>query len=251
MDKELIETQDAFEAALNAPPEAPTPVPEGATAAPEPTEIPITEEAPDTKPVPAPTPAPEKAPPNAAFAAMRADNAKLNAIIDRLGGALGVEIKGTSLEDSVKVIEQRLIAEEAAKSNLPPEYLQRMQQTEEALRGVLSQQAQENITKAFGNVMQQCALTPEETYSFAEELQEQGYDVKNNLAQLPALYRGMHFDAIVQKKIDAAVQEALTRQNASNESAPTVVAKKGQGTPDNKTPIVTLAELEKELGNLS
>jgi len=240
--------QEEFEALLNGEPAgAEQSIPEGAELNEAPSEAPIDETPP---PEAKPAPSEPSKPPNSAFAAMRAKNAKLEATLERLASVKGLDFKA-SPDEAIQALEASLSVDQAKALGTTPEFLARLQKQDEILRSVVEAEETRKVTNAFAAVMNQCQITPEETYAFAEELNEVGIDVKGNLDVLPALYRGLHFDRLTEKKVNAAVQDALTRAVKSAGSSTTPNPAQGKGGIGGSDPIETQEALDKVLRELS
>lgn len=151
-------------------------------------------------------------PANAAFAQMRTENAKLNNIIKQYAQLNNLD--ASNLDAIAQQLEEKVTSQEAAKAQVPPEFMARFKQQEAMLNAIMQQNAQNNLSAAMDNVGQAFNLDQSKLYSFAQELKEGNYNLQD-LSKLGVYYKGLHFEELVEAK----VAEALANANADKQYA--------------------------------
>lgn len=180
-----------------------------------------------------------------AFAEMRAKISKYEKAFKRLKENNGAESEDEILE---KLLEDST-TEAAKKQNIDPALLKRMQDIEEQNQMLMMERHQTYIRDSFNNLQKTENLKDDELISFAEQLQEKGINLLDSNIDLVALYRGMNYDNILQKKIDAAKQDWIkSEQDAKN--APGVNNTTGKKPEEGKKEISTMSELDAVLKTL-
>ena len=141
-----------------------------------------------------------------AFAQMRIQNNRLLTLLSKIAKATGIEY--TDNNDLLAKLDDDSITKIAAKQNVPVELLKRMEQLEQ--RDLIAQQ--EKIQQAaflgFQKVKDTYDLTEDELRAFALELDAAGKNPFEQPIDLVTEYKLTHFDDIVTKKANAAVQAA-------------------------------------------
>lgn len=197
------------------------------------------------------TPAPEQIPEppdNKAFAAMRVENARIKADLEKVLRESGL---GTDVESAIKAIDAKAFEEEAKKLSASPEMLAKLTQQEQAIASLVRAQQESNLVNAFSVVQTQFGIDQAKVYEFANSLKSAGIDVMNNLQHLTTLYQGMHYEELAKAQVDKAVQEATARFGKAEEQGSTPSASVGTGAPSKDKPITTQAEFEALLNGTS
>lgn len=201
---------------------------------PAPAADPAPESAPETEPAPQPEAEPsqqtQQTPANAAFAQMRTQNAQMNNIIKAFAKLEGLD--SDNLDALAQSLEEKVTSKEASEAQVPPEFMARFRQQEAMLNAIMQQNAQNNLSTAFENLKASHGLDDAKLYQFAQELKEQNYNLQD-LNKLDVYYKGMHFEELVQARVDKALADAAsTNQYAADHSASVSTTK---GTDDDST----------------
>ena len=179
-----------------------------------------------------------------AFAAMRVENARLKKVLDTLD--LGVDVNA-SLEDKLAAFDKKSNEQEAKRMNIPPELLQRIEEQDRFINEIKQREVRQTLADNFGTLMQQCKLTTEQVYEFAQDLAARGIDAtKIGAENIISFYRGTHFDDLVKTQVQQAVQEALTKSNTSAEHSTKPSAQQGAPATDGSG-TVTMRDFEAAL----
>lgn len=178
---------------------------------------------------------------NFAFGQMRKQISDMQAILGKVAGAAGIEYKDPA--DLLAKLNEDAITKLAQRQNVPVELLKEV----EALRADSDAYKMEQFKAAaavgFQNVMTQFELSQDELKAFALELDNKGLNPFTGKVDLVAEYQALHFNDIVNKRIEAAVQEALKKSGAADQSSsnPGDIQGAGGGNTDQK--VTTVAGL--------
>lgn len=183
-----------------------------------------------------------------AFAQMRVQNTQLLGLLSKIAKATGIEY--TDNNDLLAKLDDDSITKLAAKQNVPVELLKRMEQLEQ--RDLVSQQ--EKIQQAaflgFQQVKDTYELSDDELRAFALELDAAGKNPFETPINLVTEYKLTHFDDIVTKKANAAVQAALAKSSAADKHSSK--PNSANGKPDSGAPekVSTVAGLNSILKDM-
>jgi hypothetical protein len=163
-----------------------------------------------------------------AFAEMRSQNSQLFGLLSKVAQAAGIEFKDNN--DLVAKLNDDALNKIAKSSNVPVEMLKRFEQLEQTSKLYEANQLKENALAGFKQVQATYGLTDDEVRAFARELGEAGKNPFLAQVDIEQEYKLKHFDEIQQKKIQAAVEEALKRSNAADQHSST--PNNASGKPD-------------------
>lgn len=174
---------------------------------------------------------------NFAFGQLRQENNELAAILGKIAQANGIQYANT--RDLMGKLNDDAINKLAQKQNVPVELLREM----DALRAGQQQwqQAQrEQVAYAgFQTLMSQYGLSQDDLKAFAVELDGAGKNPFTQNINIVDEYRLRHFDDIMNKRVDAAVKEALAKSSAADNHSSTPGAQQGAGSGDGGQKITT------------
>jgi len=183
-----------------------------------------------------------------AFAQMRIQNNQLLTLLSKIAKATGIEYTDTN--DLLAKLDDDSITKIAAKQNVPVELLKRMEQLEQ--RDLIAQQEklQQAAFLGFQKVKDTYDLTEDELRAFALELDAAGKNPFEQPIDLVTEYKLTHFDDIVTKKANAAVQAALAKSSAADKHSSK--PNSANGKPDSGKPekISTVAGLNSILKDM-
>lgn len=192
---------------------------------------------PETKPEPAPTPA------NRAFAEMRVKTQKYEKILKSLGNLLGAQ--DVNDPDAIlNLVQEKVLQAQAKQQNIPVELLQKLElleaESQERQKAALTQQA----LIGFQNVKNQFGLDDKGLDAFADELAQHGINPFAQQVDLVKVYRDFHFQDIIAKEVQKAVE--AERQRALKAATESTTPGSTTGVREGATPsqIKTAAELE-------
>lgn len=197
---------------------------------PEPTE-------PETKPEPAPTPA------NKAFAEMRVKTQKYEKILKSLGNLLGAQ--DVNDPDAIlNLVQEKVLQAQAKQQNIPVELLQKLDlleaESQARQKDALTQQA----LIGFQNVKNQFGLDDKGLDAFADELAQKGINPFAQQIDLVKVYRDFHFEDIIAKEVQKAVEAERQRALKAATESTTPGSTTGVGEGVTPSQIKTAAELE-------
>lgn len=197
---------------------------------PEPTE-------PETKPEPAPTPA------NKAFAEMRVKTQKYEKTLKSLGNLLGAQ--DINDPDAIlNLVQEKVLQAQAKQQNIPVELLQKLDlleaESQARQKDALTQQA----LISFQNVKNQFGLDDKGLDAFADELAQHGINPFAQQIDLVKVYRDFHFQDIVAKEVQKAVEAERQRALKAATESTTPGSNKGVGEGATPSQIKTAAELD-------
>lgn len=224
------------EPAPETPPVEPEPKPgepepgDPAPTDPEPTE-------PETKPEPTPTPA------NKAFAEMRVKTQKYEKTLKSLGKLLGAQ-DGNDPDAILNLVQEKVLQAQAKQENIPVELLQKLNfleaESQERQKNALTQQA----LISFQNVKNQFGLDDKGLDTFADELAQKGINPFAQQIDLVKVYRDFHFQDIVAKEVQKAVEAERQRALKAATESTTPGSTTGVGEGATPSQIKTASELE-------
>ena len=203
------------------PPAAPEPTAPATPAEPAPVATEPTVPTEPTAPViPAEPATPAQQPDNKvqqAFAAMRVQNKQMTDTLKGVAGVLGLE---TIPEDSTQLLEalqQKIIASEAQKQNVPVEMLTRLSQLEQRDQMRNAQQLESEAALGFQALQTKFALNQEELNQFAEDLVKAGKSPLLQSVDMVQEYKLLHFEDLQAKAVAKAIADEQERSSKANQ----------------------------------
>lgn len=203
-----------------------------------------------TPPEPAdPTPTPEPEPPkdlhkqNKAFAELRTQNQQYLRTIKSLGELLGAQ-EVNDPNAILNLVQEKIVQAQAKQQNIPVDLLQRLNTLEAENQSRQQQALQQNALIGFQNVKKQFDLQDADLDKFADELTQNGINPFVQQVDLINVYKNIHFDEIVQKRIEKELAAERERAlKAATQS--TTPSNTNGGTPTPSSQIKTASDLEK------
>lgn len=194
---------------------------------------------------------PEQQPQNKqeyAFAQMRVQNNQLMGLIGKIAQAAGIDYKDDT--DLISKLNDDAITKLAEKQNVPVELLKRMEHLEQRDKLYQAEQLKGAAFAGFQKIKSTYELTDDELRTFAKELDESGKNPFFNLIDIESEYKLTHFDDIIAKKAQAAVQAALAKSSAADTHSTkpnNVKGKPDENTGDKVTTVSGLNALLKDM----
>jgi hypothetical protein len=223
------------ESAPETPPVESEPKPGETEGDPAPTDPEPTE--PETKPEPAPTPA------NRAFAELRVKTQKYEKILKSLGNLLGAQ--DVNDPDAIlNLVQEKVLQAQAKQQNIPVELLQKLDLLEAESQARQKDALMQQALIGFQNVKNQFGLDDKGLDAFADELAQNGINPFAQQIDLVKVYRDFHFEDIIAKEVQKAVEAERQRalKAATESTTPGSTTGVGEGTTPSQ--IKTAAELE-------
>jgi hypothetical protein len=157
---------------------------------------------------------------NAAFAKMRKENTRLSRTVQQMAQALGIQEDDPAKVSEVLVeMAQNKLAKEA---NLPVEVYKELNQTKEQLHMLQLQQNQVTAREKFAGLKAEFDLDDKELIKFATQLDDDGINVvQNPNVDLTYEYYKRNRQALEEKRIAKAVEEALRKSNTADSKSST------------------------------
>jgi hypothetical protein len=249
-----MELNDLFEE-LGMDPPATDPVPAGSEPAPETPPVesepkpgetegdPAPTDPEPTEPEPEPAPGPAPTPANRAFAELRVKTQKYEKILKSLGNLLGAQDPNDP-DAILNLVQEKVLQAQAKQQNIPVELLQKLDlleaESQERQRAALTQQA----LIGFQNVKNQFGLDDKGLDAFADELAQNGINPFAQQIDLVKVYRDFHFEDIIAKEVQKAVEAERQRALKAATESTTPGSTTGVGGGTTPSQIKTAAELE-------
>lgn len=179
---------------------------------------------------------------NYAFGQMRTELNANKALLAKLATAAGIQY--TDENDLIAKLNDNALNQLAQKQNVPVDLLKRMETLEQNNAAYEMEQRKTETMLSFQKLQTTYGLTNEELMAFAQELDEKGMNPFASRINIDATYRDLHFDEIVNKRVAAAVEEALKKSSVADthSSTPNRSTGKGDNNGDGKK-ITTVSQL--------
>lgn len=183
-----------------------------------------------------------------AFVQMRTQNATLMKTLKTFAANNGIEY--TDEADLLSKIQDQDLTKRAEEAKVPKEVLERMERLEKRDQEYSKEQLKTKALIGFQKVKDTYQLTPAELQEFGDKLFDSGNNPFETDLELEKEYRNMYFDQIIQKRIDAAVEEALKRDSAARKNGSNPNEKRGAGSQTGKE-VNTVGDLNALLDSLN
>lgn len=185
---------------------------------------------------------------NQAFAAMRADNNKYKKFIQTL-------MKGSNFQGDeaafIQALENEAYKKQAQIQGMAanPELLRKMDQQEEQIKELTQSQRDQTLMLGLKTLQQTHNLTGKEVEAFVQRAIQNKIDLLAPGTNFDTIYKGMFFDDIVAKRIEAERQNWIKQSNKAD-SAASPDGKSGKKDPT-PTDVKTMAEFNSLLNTVS
>lgn len=179
---------------------------------------------------------------NYAFGQMRTELNANKALLAKLATAAGIQY--TDENDLIAKLNDNALNQLAQRQNVPVDLLKRMETLEQNNAAYEMEQRKTETMLSFQKLQTTYGLTNDELMAFAQELDEKGMNPFASRINIDATYRDLHFDEIVNKRVAAAVEEALKKSSVADthSSTPNRSTGKGDNNGDGKK-ITTVSQL--------
>lgn len=178
-----------------------------------------------------------------AFIHMRQQNKQYSNTIKGVASVLGID--SNDEEAILAALNERIMANEAQKNNVPPELYARLQQLEERDREYTALQKQQQVAAGFETVKTQFGLDQAALDKFAVALVQSGKNPLTMDVNLVEAYKLMHFDELQQKAIAKAVAEEQQRAIAAATHSTAPDNRTGGGNPNEPGKVTSVRDLER------
>lgn len=168
-------------------------------------------------------------------------------LLGKLASANGIEYADEN--DLLSKLNDDVLDKLAKQQNVPVELLKRMESLEQDSIAYQQARLKDSALIGFQNVMTTYGLDQDELQAFAAELDAEGKNPFVTEINLVDEYKVMHFDDIVNSKVEAAVQAALTKDQKASQHGTVPNNKKGGGN-DSGEKITTIGGLNSLLAEL-
>lgn len=177
---------------------------------------------------------------NFAFGQMRTEINQLKDLLGRVAKANGVEY--TDSKDLVAKLTDDAIQKMAQRQNVPVELLREIETLRQDSQMFKAQQLKDAAAIGFQSVMTTYGLSQEQLKQFAVELDQAGKNPFMQPVDLMQEYKIRHYDDILNAAVKKAVEDALKKDNAANQSSSTPGQQQG-GNGGSGDKITTIAGL--------
>lgn len=192
-----------------------------------------------------------------AFAQMRIQlseqkkqNEELTSLIRKLANAEGLDPK--NLDNVKQGLNDKALDKISTRDKVPKEYLERMERIEGENAIAKQERLQRNAVIGFQNVATKYGLDQAKLEAFAAELDGANKNpFTNEGVDIVAMYQSMHYDEILQARVDAALQEALAKDNKANNQSSTPNKNTGGQGNSGEEKITTVSGLRNALSNIN
>lgn len=164
---------------------------------------------------------------NYAFGQMRTQISQLTDLLGKVAKANGIEYADS--KDLMAKLTDDAITKMAQKQNVPVELLKELEMLKQDSRAFKEQQLKNAAAIGFQKVMDDYGLSQEELKQFAVDLDRVGKNPFTQPIDIVNEYKMMHYDDILKKEVQKAVEEALKKDSAANESSSTPNGNQGGG----------------------
>lgn len=180
---------------------------------------------------------------NAAFARMRIENQNYQKTIKQIAEALGIEeTDPAKMGETLVDLAHKKLAE---KRNIPVELFKDYQTTKEQLAELQRSQNQTLARDKFAFVKRAFELNDDELMTFARQLDADGIDlIANPNIDIEYEYYRRNRQALEDKKIAKAVEEALRKANTAEAQSTTPSKQQGKQTEPETAKVNNVAALE-------
>jgi hypothetical protein len=177
--------------------------------------------------------APEPEPPhkdkaNATFANMRVTIAQQKSLLTKLAKAAGIEF--TNEADLIAKLNDNALTQLSQKQNIPKELLEKIERLEQDSYEYQQTKLKNAALAGFEQVKGEFGLTQEELMAFAAELDEKDMNPFVKPVDLLAEYKLTHYDEIMNKRVELAVQAALSKSQAADKHSTIPSKQKGSSS---------------------
>ena len=203
------------------------------------------QQAAETTETPPPTPEDKQ---GYAFAQMRTQNNQLIGLVSKIAQAAGIEYKDHN--ELLAKLNDDAIGKLAKAQNVPVELLKRMEQLETTGKLYEAEQLKTAALVGFQSVKDTYNLDDAELRSFAAELDAKGKNPFLTTVDLESEYKLNHFQDIVKKETQKAVEEALKKSNAADRHSSTPSNANGKPDSGGTEKITTMAGLNSLLNDM-
>lgn len=180
-----------------------------------------------------------------AFAQMRVANKQMSDMLAKIAQANGIQY--STQEEMIAKLNDDSVTKLAAAQGVPKELLLRMEGLERDAAAYRAQQNQNRLVSQMHNIMDKYNVSATELQAFATTLDNEHVDV--NTVDLEREYFFRNQEAIMQKRINAAVEAALRGDAAAAQQSTTPLAQGANGGGTQGTRIETVADLRSVLAN--
>lgn len=167
-----------------------------------------------------------------AFAEMRNQVNTYKNILSKIATANGIEYGDD--KELLSKLSDDTITKLAQKQNVPVELLKKVEALEQDSEALKQTRLKDAALIGFQKVMTDYQLTEQELTKFAQELDEHNLNPFVSEVDLEKEYRNLHFNDIVQKRVDAAVQAALSKSTQADKHSSKPNTKTGGGNNTNQ-----------------
>ena len=186
---------------------------------------------------------------NKAFGQMRIQIKQQNQLLGKMADALGIEYNSPS--ELMQKLNDNALESLAQKQGVPKQLLERLEYLEGISTQFEEQRLHDNALAGFQRLHTEFGLDDKALQSFAAELDatDQNPFVKD--LDVVTLYKNMHFDDIVQAKVEAAVAEALSKDTQVSQRSSTPAAGGAPGAGEDGDKVTTVAGLTAMLNTIT
>lgn len=186
---------------------------------------------------------------NRAFGQMRIQIKEQAKLLTKMADAMGIEY--ANQKDLMDKLNNNALEQLAQKQGVPKELLERLEQLEGIAAQSEEQRLHNNALAGFQELHDSFGLDDNALQAFAAELDEADKNPFVKDLDVVQLYKTMHFDDIVQAKVDAAVAAALSKdaQVSQHASTPTTGGTSESNTDGEK--VSTVAGLTAMLNTIT
>lgn len=184
-------------------------------------------------------------PTNKAFAELRTTNKKYTDFFKKIQDATGA-----TEEQIMDALMQQVNAQQAQQHNTSPEIWNKIQEQEERLQSYELRENERRVAEGLGLLQRELKLDNKQIERFVREATSKGYNLFDSRLNYETLYRGMFYQELLDKEIEARRQEELSRQAKANDHSTSPAKVAGAKNEGGKQEIKNVSDLNNLLGSL-
>ena len=163
-----------------------------------------------------------------AFANMRVQNKSYKDALEKIAHANNIQY--TDMEDLLTKLNDDAVTKQAQAQGVPVEIARRLDMLERQNAQFEAQRRQNMLTQQFTNIKQKYNLDDNALMTFAQQLSDSGVDPTAPSFNMETEYITRNFDAIVQARMQAAVEAALRKDTQAGTQGTQPNAAQGSAT---------------------
>lgn len=187
---------------------------------------------------------------NHAFAELRTQNKKQAQILKSLGQAIGLD-PNTSVDEVADKVKDILLQKQSKETNIPVETLREIEELKSLAQENKQIKLEQRTQMAFTDLAEKYKLSSEDLVAFANHLSANGKNPLDGVeVDMESEYLKLHFEDIVQARVDAALKAEQDRKQKVDEHAGSTPPGKAGGDSGSEDKINSVSDLDRYFNSL-